>query len=144
MERISAYFKRSFPMPHISLKQRGKIAGSARLQNNELRLNPVLMADNPDKFLHEVIPHEICHLVAYQLYGRVKPHGREWQQLMTKVFGLPPNVYHAMDISKVAGKSFAYRCQCGPVQLSIRRHNKVLRNQLQYRCLKCGVQLVAA
>ena len=85
------HFNRQFLMPTIKFNQRGKIAGSARLQLNELRFNPVLM-----------------------------------------------------DVTKVAGKKFAYRCLCGPVGLSIRRHNKVVRKVQQYRCIKCGNQLVAA
>ena len=86
------HFNRQFLMPTIKFNQRGKIAGSARLQLNELRFNPVLMQDNLEHFLSDVVPHEICHLLAFQL----------------------------------------------------RRHNKVVRKVQQYRCIKCGNQLVAA
>ncbi|MEP7703120.1 SprT family zinc-dependent metalloprotease [Paraglaciecola sp. 25GB23A] len=138
------HFNRQFLMPTIKFNQRGKIAGSARLQLNELRFNPVLMQDNLDHFLSDVVPHEICHLLAFQLFGRVRPHGKEWQALMVQVYEVKPNTYHGMDVTKVAGKKFAYRCLCGPVGLSIRRHNKVVRKVQQYRCIKCGNQLVAA
>ncbi|WP_340677114.1 SprT family zinc-dependent metalloprotease [Paraglaciecola sp.] len=140
----SVYFNHSFTMPEVKFNQRGKIAGSARLQKNELRFNPVLMKDNLELFLSDVVPHEVCHLLAFTLYGRVKPHGREWQQLMREVFGRKPQTYHMMDVSKVAGQKFTYLCACGPIQLSIRRHNKVVRKVQQYRCLKCGSQLIAA
>lgn len=135
---------RQFKLPHIKFNQRGKIAGSARLQTNEIRFNPVLMQDNLAHFLSDVVPHEICHLLAFQLFGRVKPHGKEWQGLMQGVFGLKATTYHAMDVSKVAGKKFNYRCKCGPVEVSVRRHNKVIRKMQQYRCIKCGSQLVSA
>ena len=56
-------------LPTITFNQRGKIAGCARLQTNELRFNPVLLADNYQAFIDEVVPHEVSHLVAYALYG---------------------------------------------------------------------------
>ncbi len=128
---------KNFAMPTITFNQRGKIAATARLQTNEIRFNPVLLADNLSEFLAEVVPHEVCHLLAYQLYGRVKPHGKEWQQLMRQVFNTQPHTYHKMNVAKVAGKTFNYRCECGPVALSIRRHNKVKKGKQQYICRKC-------
>ncbi|MGO4892468.1 SprT family zinc-dependent metalloprotease [Flavobacterium sp. W21_SRS_FM6] len=144
MELACKGLQRQFAMPTIKFNQRGKIAGSARLHLNELRFNPVLLMDNVEHFLSDVVPHEICHLISFQLFGRVRPHGKEWQALMVELYGIKPHPYHAMDVSKVTGKKFSYRCSCGPVELSIRRHNKVVRKQQQYRCLKCGTQLVAA
>lgn len=142
--KASLYFNQTFTLPDVSFKQGGKIAGSARLQSNSLRFNPVLLADNVATFLSDVVPHEVSHLLTYQLYGRVKPHGREWQSIMIKVFNCRPSAYHKMDVSKVDGKKFSYKCLCGPVELSIRRHNKVIKNKQQYRCLKCKTQLKAA
>ena len=133
-----------FAMPTVSFNQRGKIAGCARLQSNQLRFNPVLLADNLAAFLDEVIPHEICHLLAFRLFGKVRPHGREWKNLMLQLYGLAGNTYHQLDVSKVMGNTFNYTCLCGPLQLSSRRHNKVLRRKVVYSCLRCGEKLVAA
>ncbi|QHJ10097.1 Protein SprT [Paraglaciecola mesophila] len=124
-------------LPAITFNQRGKIAGCARLQTNELRFNPVLLADNYQAFIDEVVPHEVAHLIAYALYGRVKPHGKEWQAIMRQVFGLNGHTYHKMDVTKVSGKRFTYQCLCGDIELSVRRHNKVLRQQQQYICRQC-------
>lgn len=131
----------SFPRPVVRFNQRGKIAGSARLQLNELRFNPILLADNTPHFIQHVIPHEICHLLVYQLYGKVRPHGEQWQGLMRHIYGLTPKTRHNMDVSKVQGKVFNYRCQCQQHQLSIRRHNKVLAG-MQYQCRRCGQPLL--
>lgn len=128
---------RHFPRPEINFKLRGKSAGTAHLQINKLRFNPVLLAENPSIFIQQVVPHEICHLLAYQLYGRVKPHGKEWQALMVNLYGLSPSTTHSLNTDSVAGKTYNYRCQCGVVPLSIRRHNKVQRQQTQYRCRRC-------
>ncbi len=142
-EQATEHFSRDFRSPLITFSQRGKIAGCARLQVNELRFNPVLLEDNLSLFVEEVVPHEVSHLLAYVLYGRVRPHGKEWQGLMLTVFECLPKTYHKMDVTKVTGKSFAYHCPCGPVALSIRRHNKVQRGQQEYKCRTCGTKLQA-
>lgn len=144
LDRASQLLQRDFPLPCIRFNQRGKIAGCARLQANELRFNPILLSDNLQLFIDEVVPHEVCHLIAYQLYGRVKPHGAQWQRLMAELFNLKAETRHSMDVTKVQGKFFYYKCKCGPVTLSIRRHNKVLGNKQNYICRRCKQTLVAA
>ncbi|TDF42384.1 SprT family zinc-dependent metalloprotease [Alteromonadaceae bacterium M269] len=129
-----------FVLPTITLNQRGKIAGCAKLQQNHLRLNASLFKENKEEFLDVVIPHEVCHLLTYQLYGRVKPHGREWKGLMNNLYGLPGKATHSMDVSSVSQATFPYRCNCGPVELTIRRHKKVQKG-VQYFCRRCKTQL---
>ncbi|GGP92076.1 SprT family zinc-dependent metalloprotease [Shewanella ulleungensis] len=131
------YFKRVFPRPVVQFSLRGKSAGTAHLQTNRLRFNPVLLTENPHVFLSEVVPHEISHLLCYQLFGRVKPHGKEWQSIMTATFKVPPKTTHQLNVQSVSGQQFDYFCGCGNTTLSIRRHNRVQRGQTQYRCRRC-------
>ncbi|RWX53297.1 SprT family zinc-dependent metalloprotease [Photobacterium chitinilyticum] len=130
-------------IPTVSFRQRGKIAGSARLQAWEVHFNPVLLEENPQAFLNEVVPHEIAHLVTFKLFGKVRPHGREWQIMMTEVFGIPARTTHSFDVSSVQGDTYRYRCNCSEHQLTVRRHNKILRKQATYHCRRCQQPLQA-
>ncbi len=52
LAQANNFFQATFPEPQITYRQRGTIAGCARLQDWEIRLNPVL----------SVIPHPIPDL----------------------------------------------------------------------------------
>ncbi|RKF18870.1 SprT family zinc-dependent metalloprotease [Alginatibacterium sediminis] len=137
-----SYFSRSFERPETNFKQRGKIAGSAKLGVNVLRFNLTLYRENQDHFLEHTVPHEISHLLCFELFGRVPAHGQQWQSIMRDVFQLEPMRTHQYDVSSVQGKVFDYQCQCSSHQLTIRRHNKVLKG-IEYRCRRCGSNLLA-
>ncbi|KXF80139.1 SprT family zinc-dependent metalloprotease [Enterovibrio coralii] len=125
------------PVPAIRFDIRGKTAGMALLQRWVLRFNPVLLAENSEAFFQEVVPHEVAHLVVFSQFGKVKPHGKEWQAVMFRVFGIQPKTTHSFDITSVQGKTFLYRCACDEMALTVRRHNKVQRQQAQYICRRC-------
>nr|WP_267904243.1 SprT family zinc-dependent metalloprotease [Vibrio sp. S11_S32] len=141
MHKAEQVLDEKFDPPSVHYNVRGKVAGKAYLQSWEIRLNPTLLLENQSAFLHQVIPHEIAHLLTYHQFGRVRPHGKEWQAIMLKVFQLNPDTRHQFDVSSVQGRTFSYQCQCRQYDLSIRRHNKVMRNQAQYHCLECKQQL---
>lgn len=131
-----------FVRPEINFKLRGRSAGTAHLQLNLIRFNSLLLHENAEEFLHQVVPHEICHLLCYQLYGKVKPHGKEWQSLMMTLFNVMPSTTHHFDLTVIKQKLFDYQCQCGIKKLSIRRHNKVQRQQMNYFCRQCKSALI--
>lgn len=137
IKHVNQRLNKRLCMPAVNFNQRGKIAGTAHLQKWELRFNPVLLAENPDAFLNEVVAHEVAHLVVFKHFGRVRPHGREWQIIMKEVFKVTPKTTHNFDVSSVTGTMFIYHCPCSEYPLTIRRHNKINRGQASYHCRKC-------
>lgn len=123
--------------PSIGYRRSGGIAGSAYLQRNHVNFNPLYLIENHHEYIQQVIPHEVAHLVVYQCFGKVKPHGKEWQSVMREVFNRPPLVRHSMTSPALEQRQFAYQCACGSTQLTIRRHNKVVRGEQQYQCRRC-------
>lgn len=130
--------------PQLRFSQRGRAAGTAHAGLWQIRLNPRLLVSAPEFFLHEVIPHELAHLMVFARHGRKAPHGVEWKSLMSGVFGLAPKVTHSLDLAVLPVQQFAYRCGCQLHQLTLRRHNKVLRGQQRYLCRQCGQTLQRA
>lgn len=130
------FFNRAFERPTYFFNQRGKAAGTAHLQKKLIKLNPILFTSNKEDFFQQVIPHEVAHLITFQLYGKVRPHGKEWQHIMEEVFQRPALTTHQLDISKVVGQQFIYHCLCTKHLLSIRRHNNVIKGN-NYRCKQC-------
>ncbi len=134
------FFNRPFKRPIYQFDQRGKVAATAHLQRNMLRFNPILYCQNKDEFIQQIVAHEVAHLITFSLYGKVRPHGKEWQKIMQKVFTLNAKTTHSMDTKNVQGKLFLYHCLCTEHPLTIRRHNKVLKG-VQYHCKKCQSEL---
>ena len=134
---------RDYPEPRLVYQQRGTSAGTAWLDTYEIRLNPVLLMENPQAFIDEVVPHELAHLLVWKTFGRVAPHGKEWKWMMESVLGVPAHRTHSFALESVRRNTFPYHCQCQQHQLTIRRHNRVVRGEASYRCVKCGEPLVA-
>jgi SprT protein len=137
LAKAREHCKIAFPMPNICYRLRGTRAGTAHLLHWEIRLNPVLLQENQTNFIDQVVPHELAHLLVFRQFGAVKPHGKEWQWMMSSVLGVPAQRTHTFDTQSVFGRWVEYHCQCQTHQLSIRRHNKVQRRQSQYFCRRC-------
>lgn len=136
--------KSSLYYPTLSFKQRGKTAGSAYLQRWEIRLNPILLAENRTQFIQEVIPHEYAHLLTFALYGAVQPHGKEWQSMMTEIMGLPAERTHTFNTQNSVTRRyerFTYHCLCQSHALTAIRHNRIQSGKMRYTCKQCGAPL---
>lgn len=130
--------------PLIAFNQRGRTAGVAYLERWEIRLNPILLIENSDDFIREVIPHEYAHLLVFALFGKVQPHGKEWQMMMTQIMGLPANRTHQFNTDNSVTRKyqrFSYRCECKDHALTSIRHNRIQAGKAQYHCKSCGSAL---
>ncbi|WP_101775441.1 SprT family zinc-dependent metalloprotease [Pasteurella oralis] len=141
LQLAEIHFKCTFPVPVVTYQIRGVKAGVAYLQRNEIRLNPILLLENREEFIAQVVPHELAHLIVYQVFGRVQPHGKEWREVMAVVFDLEPKVYHQFDITGVKGNTVTYHCACREHHLTMRRHHNVQNKKAVYLCKDCKSRL---
>lgn len=137
LARANQQLERHYPLPGVAYQQRGAAAGSAWLENYQIRLNPVLLLENQQAFVDEVVPHELAHLLVWKHFGPVAPHGKEWKWMMESVLGAPARRTHSFALSN----TFPWRCKCRRHQLSVRRHHRALRGEAIYRCTHCGEPL---
>jgi SprT protein len=134
---------RSFARPAVALDLRGQRAGVAYLNRNLLRFNAQMYSEHGEEFLRETVPHEVAHLLAHALHGsRIRPHGAEWQRLMTGLFGLPAKRCHDYPVVHARRRtSYLYKCACPvPVPFTAQRHAWVGKGR-RYQCLRCGTLL---
>jgi len=93
-------------LPQLRIVFNGRLrtsGGRALLMQQTVELNPRLLAENP-QHIDVVLIHELAHLVATARHGRVKSHGKEWQQLMSEA-GQDPKVCH----TRLSGARFLRR-----------------------------------
>lgn len=62
--------------------------------------------------------------------------------MMECVFDTPACATHSFDLTPLNLNTFRYQCNCDVIELSVRRHNKVLRGQ-RYICKRCNSTLIA-
>lgn len=141
-------FGRTFVKPYVRMDLRGTTAGQAWPSKNMLRFNAMLYAQNSEHFLHHTVAHEVAHLLAYELFGRgIKPHGKEWQGIMERVFKVPAERCHQYDTQKSrTTRQWDYQCGCQGkiIKLSAVRHNRMIRGTTVYRCVRCNEPLKLA
>ena len=139
-------YRHALPDIQVRFDLHGCSAGMYRVrgERREIRYNPLVFAHWYAENLAETVPHEVAHYVVDMIHGRsARPHGPEWCAVMA-AFGVAPRRTSDFDLSALPlrrERRFAYRCACGPQQLSATRHNRVRRGQSRYRCRACGEEL---
>lgn len=104
-----------------------------------INLNPRLLIQNKRAYFQDTIPHEVAHIVAWEIFGwRIADHGREWRTVMAW-FGAEITVYHHYrDNSRhQVHQTYAYRCKCRTVQVSAATHREMEKGET-FRCKSCG------
>ncbi|WP_392565860.1 SprT family zinc-dependent metalloprotease [Utexia brackfieldae] len=131
----------SFPIPQIIYRHKGSVGGTAHLTEWIIKLNTQLLIEHQKPFIDEVIPHELAHLFVFALYGRVKPHGQEWQSIMCDILGKVPKRTHQFTNSMLEKTRIPYQCGCQTHYLTKIRHQKIQQKKLEYICKRCNNSL---
>lgn len=149
-DKANRIFNTSISYPNVIFTKRGTTAGTANYASHTININPELYIRNVDSFLTDTAPHELSHLVAYQVYSkgrgvRIQPHGDEWKRVMRSL-GVTPSRCHSYDTSEVKQKKvttqYQYKCGCrNDLMLSAQRHHKVLKGA-KFHCVKCKQNIV--
>lgn len=135
-DKADIFFGNKFKRSTCNFKQKGKAAGTAHLQKNEIRFNHFMYQQDPEAFINTVVPHEVAHILVFQIYGgTVKPHGKEWQAVMMRVYGITPDRTHTFD-TPPPKEAYQYHCECQQHDFTKQRHTRVLRG-VQYICKNC-------
>lgn len=84
-----------------------RCAGACFQDDNTIQMGYKFFKANTTYFhtmIDVILPHEIIHQADYNLFGESEKncgHGVNWQKIMVE-YGLKPDFYHTMEISKNA------------------------------------------
>lgn len=146
LAKAVAAYDQGFEKPLVCFALTGSTAGyfkQLRDGSNMINFNRQLLEHNTADFINRTVPHEVAHMVAFQVFGPgIRPHGDEWKAVMA-LFGADDSRCHNYDLSKVKTRQyrrFTYQCNCRSHQLTSIRHNRVLSGY-RYVCKTCKQQL---
>lgn len=155
-------YEKDFPLPELEWKLTGRTAGNCRIPpahnyppnkmpRNKKRIgwinfNLEIAKHNLEAFLKRTVRHEISHLIDCYLYGRTRPHGRNWEMVMWKLGDKNPTRCHSYDMSNVKvrrlKKRYLYACDCDELHsLTIIRHRRIQNEGKKFGCRTCRKRL---
>jgi SprT protein len=150
LRRAAAICRLPIPAIDIHFDLGGRAAGMYRVRQGRrcIRFNPYILARYFDEGIAETVPHEVAHYATDLLFGlgNIRPHGPEWQALMSALGGTPVATarYDLTGIPVRRQRRFGYRCGCSTHRLSTRRHNRIQQGRAAYLCRRCKAPLVLA
>lgn len=143
---IEQRYHRRMPSPKVTYDVTGTDSAKANMRKWQLRLNPILLVQNSDRFIAETVPHEIAHFATDLFYPHVhRPglnekrqiHGRHWIEFMN-LLGVPPNPHHVYDTTDVPVTKRRFRYQCSLCHITIplgpKRHATLQKSPNAYHC----------
>ncbi|RLA45646.1 MAG: metallopeptidase [Gammaproteobacteria bacterium] len=140
-------FDKEFAIIPVSFDLTGRAAGMYKVvgARRRIRYNPYIFALYFEEHLISTVAHEVAHYISDCLYGlsNIKPHGPQWRAVVKK-FGTDASrtFDHSLEgVPQRQHRRVVYHCDCGEHQLGIRRHNKVCRQEAEYKCRRCRVVL---
>jgi len=124
------------PTIKVSTRLKRRLAVASPLKNR-VHFN-VCLLECDIGFIEEIVCHEVAHLVAYLIHGpRIKPHGKEWRELVIAAGHRPVVRYKTLSWSQSGAASVSpktmYVHTCPACHFS-RRAKRAMR---QWRCPVC-------
>ncbi len=148
VQKACRLFNHSFNPIEVLFDLHGQASGMFCASGEHLliRYNPYIFAKYFDYSISNTVPHEVAHYVIYCLHGPkgVRPHGREWKDLMRK-FGAAPCRTNSLDLEGIPVRRYrrhTYTCACMNHRITSRRHNRVREGKARYFCRSCKGELV--
>jgi predicted SprT family Zn-dependent metalloprotease len=106
---VTIYPRLNKPCPKIIINNRLKTtAGRCDFTARLIDLSPLLFNENITEFISIIIPHEVAHQVAWDIYGD-SGHGSDWKSVMVN-YGIPAERCHKL-ISTVIESTRAVNTQ---------------------------------
>lgn len=132
-----------YPIIDTTLKST-RIAGRAIMERsgniikNTLRFNYKLYAAAPDLFIKEVVPHEVAHIVNYNMHERVIAHDFKWKYICLRLGGSGSThlIKELYEILVSISPGYKYKCACTIHNLSTRIQKKIEKGA-SYSCKDC-------
>ena len=120
---------------NFNFSLRGRVAGTAE-SNGNINYNLDIANKNYDIFINDTVPHEVAHVICFQVYPYAKPHGREWKSIIRKL-GYNDNRCHSMEyIPARQVKKYSIYCTCQKHDVGAKIY-KNISNGSKYTCTKC-------
>ena len=140
------YGKPEVHIPMVYYTVRGTTGGRAIYESNKIDLNPVLVAENFERYLSQTIPHEVSHLASYKIHGirHGRGHGKAWKHMMEIVLGVKADRCHNMNVTNSMVRNtrkFNYTCGCFDKHyVGVKVHKKA-QSGYKYICGKCKTMI---
>lgn len=138
--------------PFIGFNLTGTSAGRAIYSQRKIVLNPHifkgLSEEAQQEFIDETIPHEVAHIVAYQVHRHSQAHNAKWGEIM-KLFGFEDwrsQITHCLPVDNVPSlkRRKSLKCpQCAASwTVTPKKAARFRRGEVSYQCPRCRVRLI--
>lgn len=144
-QKAREQFNRQFADPVVKCTVRGVTAGKAYLREWMVNYNPALFQENHDDFLARTVPHEVAHLIAYDIH-KVGGHGWAWKSVMARLGISEIKRCHSYDTTNTrvrrVARVYMVKCSCRTVPLTITRWRRMMQGTKYYTCGRCHTRFV--
>lgn len=147
VNKLNSIYNFDMKIPKFYWDVNGTTAGLAKSKTMSVHFNLKLAKSNWEEFIQNTIPHEVCHIAAWQWAKFFKkpvpkPHGACWKLMMREV-GCKPTRTHEYDVSEVKKQTKKYLYDCGceeKKEISAIIHNRIKNGRI-YKCTNCNQSL---